>query len=124
MYSIVLIYRNLFALNGKIQNQFFRKLSQIQKFASYKSLLEFYLVHKNICLKFLRPILKKLEILEIWVFSKIRKWSSLKLNFLEFSHSETPYNLSNPLNCFDREFVSNQKKTHYIFCLQKLKFMY
>ena len=48
------------------------------------------------------------NLIEIWVF--FRKLSSLKLKFVDFSHSETPYNLPNPLNCFDREFVSNQKK--------------
>ena len=60
-YSSVLKYRNLIAQNGKIQNQKSRKLSRMQKFISYKSFLEFYLVHKIVCLKFLRPILKTLE---------------------------------------------------------------
>ena len=43
-------------------------------------------------------------------FEFFQKYSSLELNFLNFFHSETPYNLPNLLNCFDRQFVSNRKK--------------
>ena len=68
IYSSVLKCRNLAAQNGKVQNQASCKLSQIQKFASYKSFLEFYLVYKNVCLKFLRQKLQKLEIVN---FDKI-----------------------------------------------------
>ena len=38
------------------------KLSQIQKIVSYKRFLEFYLVYKNVRLKFLRQKIQKLEI--------------------------------------------------------------
>ena len=33
----------------------------LKTFTSYKSFKNLYLVYKNVCLKFLRPILKKLE---------------------------------------------------------------
>ena len=64
-----------------------------------------------------------------------RKFSSLELEFLDFFHSETPYSPPSLLNCFDREFVLNQKKcttfcvydhcstcinTGYTKCLQEI----
>ena len=57
-YSSVLKYRNLITQN-KIQNQLSRKLSRIRKFAIYKNFSKFHLAYKNVCLKFLRPILRK-----------------------------------------------------------------
>ena len=39
-----------------------------------------------------------------------RKLSIVELKFLGLFYSETPYSLPNILNCFDREFVSNQGK--------------
>ena len=70
-YSRVLKYRNLIAQNDKVQNQISRKLSRIQKFASYKSFLEFHLVYKSVCLKFRRHILKKFYLKFEFFLSKI-----------------------------------------------------
>ena len=60
-YSSVLKYRNFITQNEKNQNLITRKLSQMQKF-SWKSFSEFYVVYVNVCLKLLRPILRKMEI--------------------------------------------------------------
>ena len=37
------------------------KVSWIRKIVSYENFLEFYEVYKNVCLKFLQRLLKKLE---------------------------------------------------------------
>ena len=61
-------------------NMGYKNTSRIQNFASYKSFLEFYLVYKNVCLKFPRPILKKFEKANSrkLTFEFFRKLSSLE----------------------------------------------
>ena len=61
IYSSFLKYRNSVAQNDKVQNQIPRQLSLILKIVSWKSFLEIYLVYKNLRLKFLKPILRKLK---------------------------------------------------------------
>ena len=66
-YSSILKYCNSLTNNDKIQTKLQAHRQKFQKLAATKA-LDFYPIYRNVCLKFLRTILRKLKIANFRLF--------------------------------------------------------